>query len=172
MVLTKKELIEMLQKEVRILLHLVSKVDLANVDYRPTSQQRSLLELLQYMTVFVPIHLRAIHSGVFNMDAWREAWQTEEPVAKRRNLQQIKDAIEKQPALFRELVEPLSDTELQAPMEMFGNKASRVAWIIQIVLCHYVAYRMQLFLYLKACGRGELNTMDLWVGVDAVAPSE
>jgi hypothetical protein len=30
------------------------------------------------------------------------------------------------------------------------------------------AYRMQLFLYLKACGREELGTMDLWAGVDAV----
>jgi hypothetical protein len=30
---------------------------------------------------------------------------------------------------------------------------------------------MQLFLYLKACGRDELNTMNLWVGVDAPIPS-
>jgi len=33
------------------------------------------------------------------------------------------------------------------------------------------AYRTQLFLYLKACGRDELNTMNLWVGVDAPMPS-
>jgi hypothetical protein len=26
---------------------------------------------------------------------------------------------------------------------------------------------MQLFLYLKSCGRDELNTMNLWAGVDA-----
>jgi hypothetical protein len=35
------------------------------------------------------------------------------------------------------------------------------------VLCHYVAYRMQLFLYLKACGREELGTMNVWAGMDA-----
>ena len=47
MVLTKDELIKALQNEVRILLHLASKVDLAKLDYRPTPKQRSLLELLQ-----------------------------------------------------------------------------------------------------------------------------
>ena len=57
MVLTKEELIDKLQHEVRILLHLISKVDPAKLDYRPTPKQRSLLELLQYFTVFVPIHL-------------------------------------------------------------------------------------------------------------------
>ena len=34
-----------------------------------------------------------------------------------------------------------------------------------------VAYRMQLFLYLKACGREELNTMNLWVGMDQPMPA-
>ena len=29
-----------------------------------------------------------------------------------------------------------------------------------------MAYRMQLFLYLKSCGRSELNTSNLWSGED------
>jgi hypothetical protein len=33
------------------------------------------------------------------------------------------------------------------------------------------AYRTQLFLYLKACGREELNTMNLWVGMDGAIPA-
>ena len=50
---------------------------------------------------------------------------------------------------------------------MFGAKDSRGSWLVWMVLCHYAAYRMQLFLYLKACGRPELSTMDLWAGMDA-----
>jgi hypothetical protein len=61
----------------------------------------------------------------------------------------------------------LSEDELRAPVEMFGRKASRGLWIMRLVLSHYTAYRMQLFLYLKASGREELNTMNLWVGTDA-----
>jgi hypothetical protein len=37
------------------------------------------------------------------------------------------------------------------------------------VLCGCAAYRTQLFLYLKASGRDELNTMNLWAGVDDAA---
>ncbi len=50
---------------------------------------------------------------------------------------------------------------------MFGRKTSRGAMIVSLVLCHYPAYRMQLFLYLKACGHEELSTLNLWAGMDA-----
>ena len=54
MVLTKFELITLLQKEVRVLLHLVSKVDSTMLDYRPTPKQRSTIELLRYLTNMGP----------------------------------------------------------------------------------------------------------------------
>jgi hypothetical protein len=168
MVLTNEELLGKLRHEVRILLHLVSKVDPAMLDYRPAPKQRSLLELLQYLTVFVPIHLRTIKAGVWDLDVWRDAWRNEEAAARKRNLAEIKEAIEKQPDLFTELVGPLTDGELRTGMEMFGSRASRGSWLVWMVLCHYVAYRMQLFLYLKACGREELSTLDLWAGIDAL----
>lgn len=168
MVLTKEELMGLLQHEVSILLHLLSKVDPRKLDYRPTPKQRSLLELLQYFTVFVPIHLRTIHGGFFDMAVWSAAWRSEELVGAKRSLADIKDAIGKQPALFTEFVASLSDSELRAEIEMFGSKASRGSWLVWMVLCHYVAYRMQLFLYLKSCGREELTTLNLWVGTDAL----
>ncbi len=59
--------------------------------------------------------------------------------------------------------------DLRAEIEIFGNKTSRGAFIVNTVLCGCAAYRTQLFLYLKACGREELNTMNLWAGVDAPA---
>ena len=169
MVLTKTELMEKLRHEVRVLLHLLSKVDPAKLEYRPTPGQRSLRELLQYLTVFAPIHLRTINAGVWDMDAWRDAWRTEEAAAKTRDLEEIKDAIGKQPDLFAELVGPLTADDLRAEMEMFGSKATRGSWLVWMVLCHYVAYRMQLFLYLKECGREELSTLDLWAGIDGRA---
>jgi hypothetical protein len=166
MVLTKEELIGRLQHEVRVLLHLISKVDPAWLDYRPTEKQRSLRELLQYFTMFVSIHLRTIHAGVWNLDVWRDAWRNEERVAGKRSLAEIKEAIAKQPELFTQLVESLSEEDLRTKMEMFGRSGSRGSWLVWMVLCHYVAYRMQLFVYLKACGREELGTLNLWAGID------
>ena len=41
MILSKSELISSLQKEIRILLHLATKIDGSMLDYRPTPKQRS-----------------------------------------------------------------------------------------------------------------------------------
>ena len=49
MVLTRDELIASLQHEVRILVHLCSKIDPSMLDYRPTPKQRSTMELLRYL---------------------------------------------------------------------------------------------------------------------------
>jgi len=166
MVLTKDELISTLQNEVRLLLHLASKVDPAKLDYRPSAKQRTTLELLQYLVIMGPIHMRAAVGGVPDMKEWGQTWNTQEAIAKDLNLDQVKEAIAKQPALFEELLAPCSNADLRAEIEMFGSKASRGLWIVRLVLLHYPAYRMQLFLYLKAGGREELNTMNLWVGMD------
>jgi hypothetical protein len=169
MVLTKDELVAALQSEVRILLHLVSKVDPAELDYRPTPKQRSTLELLQYLTIVGPIHARAVKAGIWDKEAWSEIWRTEEAAASERNLEQIRDAIARHQGLLEKLVRSCSDVDMRAQVELFGTKATRGSWFVSLVLCHYSAYRMQLFLYLKSSGRQELNTMNLWVGRDAEA---
>ena len=66
MILTTSELIETLKQEVRILLHLASKVEPAMLDYRPTPKQRSTLELLQHMAIMGPTQLTVIEHGVFD----------------------------------------------------------------------------------------------------------
>lgn len=167
MVLTKEEAIGALQEEVRIILHLASKVEPKMLDYRPSPKQRSLLELLQYLVVMAPVQLKTIVAGDFTMDSFRARWQPAEAKAKAMSLEEAKASIGKQSALFPELIGQLSDADLRAEVELFGRKASRGFWIVRLLLCHYSAYRMQLFLYLKACGRGELSTMNLWMGADA-----
>ena len=68
MVLEKDELIERLNHEVRILLHLVSKVRPADLDYRPAPRQRSLQDLLEYLTVFpVTLALMRVRSSAPNI---------------------------------------------------------------------------------------------------------
>src|SRR5688572_28288839 len=62
MVLTKPELIGSLQHEVRILLHLASKIEPAVIDYRPTPKQRSTIELLRYLSIMGPQLVRAAKS--------------------------------------------------------------------------------------------------------------
>jgi hypothetical protein len=162
MVLTKSELISSLQNEVRILLHLAGKVDRAKLDYRPTAKQRSTLELLQYLTIMGPALIQVAKSGTFDTGAWTAA----EKAAGARDFDQTVAAIAQQTDSYAALLADVTDTDYRAEIEMFGQKSTRGSFIVNWVLSGCAAYRTQLFLYLKACGREELGTMNLWAGVD------
>ena len=167
MVLTKEELIASLQNEVRILLHLAGKIDRKQLDYRPTPKQRSTLELLQYLVVMGPMLIRAVKAGAFDLAVWQAAVAE----ANASNFDQVLGAIEKQSSTYAQLLAAFSDADFRGEVDLFGSgKASRGAVIVNMVLGGCAAYRTQLFLYLKACGRDELNTMNLWAGVDAPMP--
>jgi len=163
MVLTKSELIGSLQHEVHILLHLGGKIDRAKLDYRPTGKQRSTLELLRYLSVMGPALVEAAKEGAFDAAAWGVALQA----AESRDFDQTLAAIAAQRDTYASSLGAMSDADFRVEIEMFGRKTTRGAFIVNLVLCGCAAYRTQLFGYLKACGREELNTMNLWAGVDA-----
>jgi hypothetical protein len=165
MVLTKAELIASLQNEVRILLHLAGKIDRAKLDYRPTPKQRSTIELLKYLTMMGPALVRASKTGSFDVAGWTEA----EKAAAAMDFDQTLAALAAHRDTYAALLQDMSDADFRTEIEMFGSRTSRGAFIVNHVLGACAAYRTQLFLYLKACGREELNTMNLWAGVDAPA---
>lgn len=165
MVLTKAELIASLQKEVRILLHLAGKIDRAPLDYRPSAKQRSTLELLRYLSVMGPELVKAAKEGAFDPAVWTVAVKA----ADARDFDQTLVVIAAHTEAYAELLGQVSDADFRTEIEMFGNKTTRGAFIVNYVLCGCAAYRTQLFLYLKACGREELGTTNLWAGVDAPA---
>ena len=168
MVLTKQELTNSLQNEVRILLHLAGKIDRNKLDYRPTAKQRSTLELLQYLVVMGPMLIRAAKAGAFDPAAWTAALNE----ANAMNFDQVLGAIEKQNGTYAQLISEFSDADFRGEFDPFGaGKTTRGAFIVNMVLGGCAAYRTQLFIYLKACGRDELNTMNLWAGVDGPMPN-
>ena len=165
MVLTKSELIASLQNEVRILLHLTGKIDRARLDYRPTPKQRSTLELLQYLSFMGPALVRAATTATFDT----AAWTVESEAAAARDFDQTLAVLAAQADRYAALLGDLSDADFRAEIQLWGPKTSRGAFIVNSVLCGCAAYRTQIFLYLKACGRQELTTWDLWTGMDAPA---
>ena len=167
MVLTKSELIASLQNEVRILLHLASKVDPSKLDYRPTPKQRSTIELLRYLNVMGPALVQAAKTGAFDTAAWTAA----ENAAKDLDFEQTVAAIATHSDTYARLLGDMSDADFRTEITMFGPPSSRGAFLVNSLLCGCAAYRTQLFNYLKACGREELNTMNLWGGVDAPMPA-
>ena len=164
MVLTKPELIAALQKEVQILLHLTSKIDRTKLDYRPTPKQRSTLELVRYMSMMGPTLIQYALAKT----ADPSIWTTAAAAAEARDFDQIVAAIRAQSDTYADLLANVSDAEFRTETMGFDGKSiSRGALIVSLVLGGCAAYRTQLFGYLKACGREELGTMNLWAGVDA-----
>ena len=162
MALTKQELIGSLQNEVRILLHLAGKIDRNKLDYRPTAKQRSTIELMRYLSIMGPGLVGAIKTGNFDGAAWGAAVAA----ADAKNFDQILADIGKEADLYAAELGAMSEADFAGQIDMFGNKGSRGFWIVALVLSGHAAYRTQLFMYLKACGREELNTLNLWQGVD------
>lgn len=165
MVLTRTELIESFQDEVRILLHLATKIDRTKLDYRPTPKQRSTIELLQYLAMMGPALVRAAQAGKFDGAAWGK----EEEAAQASDFDQALAAVAAQNDIYAALIGGMSDADFRVEIEMFGMKLTRGAFLVTQALCACAAYRTQMFLYLKACGREELGTMNLWAGMDAPA---
>jgi hypothetical protein len=165
MVLTRSELIAALREEVRILLHLAGKIDRTNLDYRPTPRQRSAAELVKYLSMMGPTLVKDAKAG-----AWDEAgWAAAEQAAQAQTFDQALATISSHADAYATLLADVSDADLRAEVDIFGERASRGAFLVKWVLSGCAAYRMQLFLYLKASGREELNTMNLWSGADPTA---
>ncbi|MEO8481069.1 MAG: hypothetical protein ABI634_02595 [Acidobacteriota bacterium] len=162
MVLTQAELTSSLQKEVRILLHLATKIDRDHLDYRPTPKQRSTLELLRYLAMMGPVLIQAAKTGAFDP----AQWTTMQKDLEAKSFDQVIDTIAATADQYTTLIGDMSDEDFRVEIEMFGRKATRGSFLVNTVLCGYAAYRTQLFLYLKSCGRHELNTMNLWAGMD------
>ena len=114
-----------------------------------------------------PIHVRSIRAPVFDQKVSSNDWRTQRALAKAMDLAQVKEALAKLPALFEEVVNSCSEADLREETEMFGGQASRGSRFVSLVLSHYAAYRMQMFLYLKASGHHEPGTLNLWAGMDA-----
>ena len=169
MVLTTTELIETLQQEVRILLHLAGKIEPSMLEYRPASKQRSTLELLRYMAIMGPTQLTVIERGVFDRPTLSATWSPAEAAAATMSFDQAVAAIGRQPDEYARRLGAWSDADFRKEVDMFGRKSSRGLLVIWLIVNGHAAYRTQLFLYLKACGREELSTMNLWAGADMPA---
>ena len=168
MVLTKAELITLMQKEVRLLLHLTTKIDPDTLDYRPGPKQRSTLELLRYLTNMGPALVRYAQGHPVDAAAIAEATEA----ANKRNFDQTVAVLAAQADVLAELIGEMSDEDLRGELTWVdGSQISRGFFLVNYLFGQYTAYRLQLFLYLKASGRDELNTMNLWLGADVPTPA-
>jgi len=163
-VITKEHLLERIIKECNICTRLYTKLPEGSLDYRPTQGQRSTLELLRYLSVAIAGSAHAIVEG--HWDWYKKEKEKadkmpadEFPKAMARQIDEVKDffATQLTPDVFehQKVVGMPWPTEKVVGLELMEN-----------CLLWAVGYRMQLYLYAKACGASSLNTYDCWFATE------
>ena len=161
--ISKQQFLDSALNEIRIIKHLYEKVTPEMLSYRPSDKQRTMLELLQYISHFAKLEASAVYSGkamTHFQDEMKSAYQM--PAEK---FPQMMDA---QAEELKNIFSKISDKELAAEVDLFGRGFSqpRALWFLNLILKSLTAYKMQLFLYLKACGVANIGTSNLWRGED------
>jgi hypothetical protein len=156
--ITKEQYIEALANEFRIIKHLAEKVTPEQLTHKPTEPQRTLEELMHYLTyIFIAGTDSAING---NADAWKK--YTDTPVPTLANFNELLD---KETSEVKALIEPMTDEDLKQEVAMWGRTQSKAMHLLGL-LKMASAYKMQLFLYMKASGTKDIGTMNLWAGMD------
>ena len=165
--LTSAQFLHSCQHEIRVIQHLATKVPADRLSWRPTPKQRSLLELLQYLTVCAIAPARWITDG--NWDA-AEAMEKE---AETVTAATFAAAMDRQRAALEALVAPISEADMASKRTAlpWGTPCTYGEGFVDMCLKTLVAYRMQLFLWAKESGNAALGPGDCWVGVDSKRPA-
>jgi hypothetical protein len=160
--ITRDQLLASMRHETNVVKHLGTKVPAGKLDFRPTPQQRSTLELMQYLTATSLIGVKwVIHGTWDHVEALEKAAESVAPT-------DFAAAMDRQMADVEKEIRAVAEKD-------FLTKATKMPWgaptvlgisLVDCGLKPLVAYRMQLFLYLKESGASELGTAQCWMGVD------
>lgn len=160
--LTKQDYIEAAAQEIKICRHLATKIPANMYDWRPTHGQRSVLELLQYLSRAGIAASVALSGGSWDLaQPYRDASAKVTPAT-------FDAAMENQLAQIRDFLNgiPEADFSTRTVELPWGDKVTLGRMMLECGLKFLAAYRMQLFLYLKQMGVPGLVTANCWAGRD------
>lgn len=162
--ITKDQFVDSLVLEISIIRHLGTKVDASMLDYKPTEKQRTLLELMNFLGHIFSTAVTANSKG--DSSLYGTLAKEAAPVT----LENFDSVMATQAEKIKEIFSGMSDEDLNKDLSLWGRSAP-VSIHMMSVLKWATSYKMQMFLYIKACGKHELSTMNLWAGMDP-APKE
>lgn len=157
--ITKEQYLKSLVHEINVIQHLADKVEVSMLDYRPTEGQRSMLELLQYLGSMFHTSVSAYIAG--DQALYMELSKNKDSVT----FENFISKMEEQKKFVEEKVSALTEEDMTRESTIWGTTAPLAMQLLG-VLKNAVAYKMQLFLYIKSCGKRDINTSNLWAGRD------
>lgn len=160
---TKRILMEGITREFEILKHLGSKVTKKNAEFKLSEEQRSIEELEHYIVTSFPAQISLMVEGIRNLDKYMEKSQAITKFTWKRFVIELNKALR---AIKKE-IRTVKGKARKEEVELWGRKGTRGSFLIDYVFTFLGAYKMQLFLQLKASGLTELTTSNVWGGRDA-----
>lgn len=162
---TKKILFEGITREFEVLKHLGSKVDKKNASFRLTEGQRSTEELEHYIISSFPAQIQAMVNWNRDQAVYMNYVNQFDGFTFKKFGVQLNKALR----LIKKEIRSVKGKSWKEEIEIWGRKGSRASFLIDYVFAFLGAYKMQLFLQLKAAGLSDLSTYNLWAGKDAPA---
>jgi hypothetical protein len=157
--LTKEEYIGLLTHELNVIKHLGSKVTPEQLSYQPTEKQRTLNELMQYLSYVTPALIEAAAKNDMSI------YMNHHGEASIPSLENFAGLIDKQINKIPELVMAIPEADMNKEVNLFMPKT--IAMYLIFALQNITAYKMQMFLYMKASGTENIGTSNVWGGEDA-----
>ncbi len=145
--------------DLRIVKHLLTLVPADAWDYRPSPKQRSTLELVQYLCKMPKaMILTALQSDPSPFKIAAEEGSKLKP-------SDVNAAIDAEIRDIKKILADITEAQLQEKTDPFKMGPQRKGYLLlNGVLKNTAAYKMQLFLYIKANGRDDIGTTDVWAG--------
>jgi hypothetical protein len=131
-------------------------------EWRPTPGQRSMNELMQYLTCCAAVPVTAALKGHWDDSVALEAASGKVTPAT------FAAAMDAQMRSVEELLAPVTEAEMQERDATlpWGATTKLGPALLQMGIKPLVAYRMQFFLYIKQSGNSAIGPANCWIGVD------
>ncbi len=148
--------------EINVIKHLFSKIPEGQMGYKPTEKQRTMLELLKYLSGLTPATIAMVYTAEPKafMDIQKVATETVTPENFIEKLESgVKDAMT--------MLDKFTDEDLNTVVNIFamGDKTKGV-YLVDTIGKWLAAYKLQLFLYIKSSGNTSIGTSNVWGGYD------
>jgi hypothetical protein len=162
----KQHLLNNMEQEINICCRLYTKISADQLHFRPKEGIRSILELLQYLTIVgsaMPIYWLKKDVPDF-MTFFGEI----DAAAKTMLPEQFLMRMNEQMATIKDLFNQISEEDLfhKEIAYPWGGRAPMGEAIMTTSIKYLTGYKLQLFLFIKLSGDQQLTTADAWVKTD------
>ena len=156
--MNKTDFLRSVEREYFILKLIFAQLAPTGLAFRPSANQRSIEELLRYLSWCGYESARKALAGKDYAESEHKKSAEIYPIEK------FPERIDEQFTLIKQAIEQISDEDWRSrPSQHWGGQeASLQAALIETTLKWLTAYRMNLFLFAKAAGHPELDRKICW----------